>query len=411
MAVAIPSRVSPLPGWSGPIVAHGGTEQGGSDMMVTPGANQPIVSITNGTVTLVFKNSGPGGNAIEIKGIDGLYYYYAHMKDTPTFQVGATVKAGQQIGIVGSSGNASPSAPHLHIGIGHSISEGVGAKGGVGTGFNAVALLKDLQARANIPELRSVDVQQQIRNSQGAGTISISAADKPVSQSLADRIRWLTDLARHAGVPPQFIATFVAISLAENRNSDPNAISSTGDYGLWQINWDTWKAKLAAIGINSKEDLLDPVKNSQAGAFVLANQGLDAWTTYKQGLHKQFEAAIDDALTGIDISNPGDTPVPGVGDSSDLPDCTATCPKWTISQTPKIEIPDLGCVAMCTMGNVITEWKRRWLSFWEGWQYDTGYNVAMVIVGVVIVLVSLSQIAQENISGYGGIAGMIKAVQ
>ena len=66
---------------------------------------------------------------------------------------------------------------------------------------------------------------------------------------------------------------------------------------------------------------------------------------------------------------------------------------------------------MCTMGNVITEWKRRWLSFWEGWQYDTGYNVAMVIVGVVIVLVSLSQIAQENISGYGGIAGMIKAVQ
>jgi len=200
----------------------------------------------------------------------------------------------------------------------------------------------------------------------------------------------------------------VAISLAENNSSNPNAISTTGDYGLWQVNWDIWKSRLAAIGINSAEDLKDPVKNSQAAAFVLANQGITAWTTVKQGLDARWQPDVDAALAGIDISNPGDTPTPG---SDDTPtDCTADCPKWTILDTPHVEIPDLGCVAVCAMGNLITEWKKRWLQFWDSWQYETGYNYAMIVFGVVLCLVALSQIASENVAGYGGIAGLIKVV-
>jgi hypothetical protein len=411
MVTAIPSRVSPLPGWSGPIQPHGGINTGGSDMMVTPGTKQPIVSITNGTVIFTSTQQqapNSGGNSIEIKGLDGLYYYYAHMAAPSGLKPGDTVKTGQQLGIVGSTGNASPSAPHLHIGIGKSISTGVGAAGGIGEGFNAVALLKDLQARANIPELASVDVQQQIKNMQGSGTISISAAPSPVTQSLKDRILWLTDLLRHAGVPPQLIPRMVAVSLAENNSSNPSAISSTGDYGLWQINWEIWKSRLVAIGINSAEDLKDPIKNSQAAAFVLANQGINAWVTAKLGLDAKWQPDVDAALAGIDISNPGDTPTPG----SDVTpnDCTAECPKWVILDTPHVEIPDLGCVAVCAMGNLITEWKKRWLQFWDTWQYETGYNYAMIVFGVVFVIVALAQIASENVAGYGGIAGLIKVV-
>jgi len=42
-----------------------------------------------------------------------LYIMYAHLKHPPEFQIGENVNCGQEIGIVGSSGNALN--PHLHI--------------------------------------------------------------------------------------------------------------------------------------------------------------------------------------------------------------------------------------------------------------------------------------------------------
>src|SRR5215831_6799893 len=182
----VPSRVFPLPGWNGPINNHWGVSGavGGSDLMVTPGSKQPVVSMTNGTVVFTSTQStapNSGGNSVEIKGPDGLYYYYAHLAAPTGLKNGDTIKVGQQLGIADSSGDASPTAPHLHIGIGTSIQTGVGPQGGIGTGFNAVSLLKDLQTRANIPALGTAAGQAQVAANQPAGTIKIGTPPPPAA--------------------------------------------------------------------------------------------------------------------------------------------------------------------------------------------------------------------------------------
>lgn len=357
--------------------------------MVTPGTVQPVDSITNGTVVYVStQQTAPnsGGNALEIKGTDGLYYYYAHLRDAPIFKSGDTVKTGQQIGIVGSSGNASPSAPHLHIGIGHSISTGVGPSGGLGTGFDAVAMLKDLQARANIPELATADGQAAIAKAPGVGTITIAPPTSPVSSSLTDRIQWLAKLLHAAGVDPSQIATLVAISLAENSSSDPNAVSTTGDYGLFQINWGTWGNALKSIGVGSPGDLKDPVLNAKAAAYVLEHQGLQAWSTYKLGLQNQFIGDVNAALSGVDLGDGTTTTDGGSGDTSATP---CDCPKWKLMEAPLIEIPDLGCVFSCQVG----QWVDNLKQWWGNWTYNNLYDIGFGIAGAVLLIIGVAILA------------------
>src|SRR5262249_31817626 len=79
---------------------------------------------------------------------DGLDYYYAHFDQPTTLARGDAVQTGQQIGLVGNSGNAykdGKGETHLHIGIGHGISDGVGSEGGLGLDYNAQALLTNLE--------------------------------------------------------------------------------------------------------------------------------------------------------------------------------------------------------------------------------------------------------------------------
>ena len=87
-----------------------------------------IVSVCDGTINKIStctKNhpgsydcscSG-GGTSVRIKGVDGRYYVYAHMKagSTSGLKVGGTVKAGQTIGYVGNTGNSY--GAHLHYAI------------------------------------------------------------------------------------------------------------------------------------------------------------------------------------------------------------------------------------------------------------------------------------------------------
>ena len=77
----------------------------------------PIVSATDGVVVKTGSSKGNrGGNRIWIKDSLGRFWYYAHMRDTPSLKVGTKVKAGQRIGRVGDTGSAK-GIPHLHIGI------------------------------------------------------------------------------------------------------------------------------------------------------------------------------------------------------------------------------------------------------------------------------------------------------
>jgi hypothetical protein len=380
--------------------------------MVTPGSKQPVVSMTNGKVVFVSSQStapNSGGNAVEIQGTDGLYYYYAHLKDAVGLKNGDTVKVGQQLGIADSSGDASPSAPHLHIGIGHSIQTGTGSFGGTGTGYNAVALLKELQTVANIPALATSQGQQQVAANQPAGTIKLGTPDPPPTGADKSVVaKYLAQLLANAGVDPSQIPTLVAISLAENGSSNPTAVSSTHDYGLWQINWPTWGDALCRdLGICSLTKLMDPASNAQAAAYVLQHQGFNAWSTYKVGAQKQFQAMVDAALAGLDLSSGTIDTSGGNYNSSNV---AADCPTWTLLDTEIVgnkvhmEIPDLGCVLLTNLqqfvGTLVDKFK---LSAWEHF-YDWGFNIAFGLLGLGLVLIAAMSIAQENPEAFAMLA-------
>ncbi len=77
--------------------------------------DRTLVAIADGVVT---RTSGCGhsyGNHIVYRTVDGKTVLYAHMKDKPTLKVGAKIKAGQKLGIMGNTGNSY--GAHLHIEI------------------------------------------------------------------------------------------------------------------------------------------------------------------------------------------------------------------------------------------------------------------------------------------------------
>lgn len=131
---AIPAAVSPSPGLAtqGLIVpvagigrvalvdtfdqsrANGGRTHDAIDIMAPRGA--PVIAAAPGTVEKLFL-SKEGGNTIYVRSPDGrLLYYYAHLDSyAPGLAEGQQVAAGAPLGTVGSTGDASPEAPHLHF--------------------------------------------------------------------------------------------------------------------------------------------------------------------------------------------------------------------------------------------------------------------------------------------------------
>lgn len=55
------------------------------------------------------------GNFVEVEHVDGIHSFYAHMSRTAGLKVGEPVKAGEVIGYVGATGDAT--GPHLHFEI------------------------------------------------------------------------------------------------------------------------------------------------------------------------------------------------------------------------------------------------------------------------------------------------------
>jgi murein DD-endopeptidase MepM/ murein hydrolase activator NlpD len=90
------------------------------------GCGAIVVSPTNGTVQQVrdFDPWDPafnawstrGGKYVSVIGVDGVRYYFAHLDSTAVVP-GQAVEAGDQLGVMGQTGNARNSACHTHFGI------------------------------------------------------------------------------------------------------------------------------------------------------------------------------------------------------------------------------------------------------------------------------------------------------
>ncbi|WP_419555720.1 peptidoglycan DD-metalloendopeptidase family protein [Pollutibacter soli] len=76
----------------------------------------PLVAAANGTITRVNENN-LGGKVIFLRPHDKSYsLYYAHL-DSQIATQGQKVKTGDIIGLMGNTGNAKTTPPHLHFGI------------------------------------------------------------------------------------------------------------------------------------------------------------------------------------------------------------------------------------------------------------------------------------------------------
>lgn len=90
----------------------GGRQHQGVDMFAASGT--PVAAIVDGTV-LRKASSSAGGISLYLKGNDGAEYFYAHLKGYAQIDQGQKVSAGQTVGYVGDTGNASGGPPHLHF--------------------------------------------------------------------------------------------------------------------------------------------------------------------------------------------------------------------------------------------------------------------------------------------------------
>ena len=84
------------------------------DIMAARGT--PVVAASDGHVVKLF-TSKPGGLTVyEFDPLDKVVYYYAHLdRYAPGLVEGQLLQRGDLIGFVGSSGDASANAPHLHF--------------------------------------------------------------------------------------------------------------------------------------------------------------------------------------------------------------------------------------------------------------------------------------------------------
>lgn len=94
--------------WGAPRSGH--SHQG---VDLTVGSGTPIRAIRAGTVAVNHANTGNAGFYIVINHGGGIYSVYMHLRNRSPLAVGQKVVAGQTIGNVGATGDAS--GPHLHF--------------------------------------------------------------------------------------------------------------------------------------------------------------------------------------------------------------------------------------------------------------------------------------------------------
>lgn len=78
----------------------------------------PVRAVDDGVIAKLFTSRAGGTTIYQFDASGTFCFYYAHLERyAPGLAEGQRVERGQTIGYVGSSGNASPEAPHLHFAI------------------------------------------------------------------------------------------------------------------------------------------------------------------------------------------------------------------------------------------------------------------------------------------------------
>lgn len=81
-------------------------------------AGTPVLAVADGHVEKLFDSDRGGITLYQFEPSGRYAYYYAHLQGyAPGITEGRALRQGEVIGYVGSTGNADPSAPHLHFAI------------------------------------------------------------------------------------------------------------------------------------------------------------------------------------------------------------------------------------------------------------------------------------------------------
>jgi len=95
-----------------------GTDRVHEALDIMAPAGTPVLAATDGTIEKLFDSDNGGLTIYQFDTGRTHSYYYAHLQRYAAgLREGDPVRRGEVIGYVGSSGNASPGAPHLHFGI------------------------------------------------------------------------------------------------------------------------------------------------------------------------------------------------------------------------------------------------------------------------------------------------------
>ena len=95
---------------------RGGHRHEAIDIMAPRGT--PVLAVDDGRVAKLFLSKPGGLTVYQFDDSQTYCYYYAHLNSyAPRLEEGTPLRKGDILGYVGSTGNASPDAPHLHFAI------------------------------------------------------------------------------------------------------------------------------------------------------------------------------------------------------------------------------------------------------------------------------------------------------
>ena len=96
--------------------ARGNRRHQAIDIMAPRGT--PVVAAVSGAVAKVYRHALGGLSVYQYDEDRRHAYYYAHLDSfAPGLKAGVVLRAGDPVGAVGTTGNATPGSPHLHFAI------------------------------------------------------------------------------------------------------------------------------------------------------------------------------------------------------------------------------------------------------------------------------------------------------